>query len=534
MIFWTVQSWVLLDHLLFFRLGTRLHTDLVEPGDHRSLLSSAHALGLWVFIGGSVGLLGVGMGLSSGVSDGPAVPLLGAGAAVIVFAQRRLSSWQQYWALHPLVLPLIQLREKRTTRWWPEHPPPQPYATNERRRSPGRFTEQGPAPRVKEFSDVLLVLLESFRSADTGILGSPHGATPHFDRWARKGLLWTHFYANGVQTNRALLSTLYGVHPRLSLTSTVAAPQGLPLLGLPMILREMGYYNAFWHGGDLSYQNLGTFLTKHGFDEVIGEPEIRAALPNATASTSWGIDDEHLYTEAVRRVEALKESGRPTFSVLLSLSHHHPWKVPKGHASPCFDSAPHRSHRRMLKTLHYADHCFGRFLDILSARGLLEDTLVVVLGDHGQASGIRRVGDITWGELHEEEVRVPLLVLGNGINPGKSSVIGSQVDVPGTVLHMLGAPNFASQGRSLLAACPNPSAFFTAPFGGGWLGLRQGSHKVVTRPDGRTFRLHNMEQDPHESRCMAKDAPELAASMVSDCLGRLERNRRFHTYRPSQ
>lgn len=129
---------------------------------------------------------------------------------------------------------------------------------------------------------------------------------------------------------------------------------------------------------------------------------------------------------------------------------------------------------RYRNAVHYADQITGRMLDALRARGLADDTLVVVTGDHGEEffeNGF-------WGHTSNftrEQVQVPFLLAGPGVPPGEETRPTSHIDMPATLLELLGADPAVraswTLGGNLLA--PEPSVRIVS----GWstLGMHVGN-----------------------------------------------------------
>jgi arylsulfatase A-like enzyme len=96
------------------------------------------------------------------------------------------------------------------------------------------------------------------------------------------------------------------------------------------------------------------------------------------------------------------------------------------------------------------DHAVGRLLDVLDARGLARDTLVVFTADHGDFMGEHQM--MLKGPIHYEAlIRVPLIVRGPGFAPGAviDDPVGT-VDIAPSVLVGCGLPRPADlQGRAL-------------------------------------------------------------------------------------
>ena len=532
LLFWLVQTDVLVDHLLFSRLGTRLSPALADVGDPRSLLSSAWEIGLGWAILGSVVLLACGLALASSLAiepEGVAVVLAQGAASVLCVA---LGAWvlppsARYWAAPAVVLQLGSLLRAHERAELDDDVEAPAGAARVDREMAVDFASRG-RPHV------LLVLLESFRGVDVGALGGARGVTPDFDAWARRGLLFTDFYANGVQSVGALVASLDGVLPRLAIAPPRARARGPALRGLPEALAAAGYHAAYWHGGDLAFQNVGSLLRESGFREIVGEAELRAAGVDGRASSTWGVDDEHLFAFAADRLQALDAAGDPCFGVIFTITNHHPWRTPEGHAAPSFEGAS-STHRAFLRSMHYADACLGRFLRDLERRGLLERSIVVLVGDHGQPMGERDGSYQLWSGLHDEALRVPLLVLAPGrVAPARvEGIVGSQVDIAPTVLDLLGERDLATgaHGRSLVRRAVDRAAFFGNPFGGGWIGMRRGPYKVILGPGDERPRLFRLDRDPGELEDIAVEEPERARAMSAECRATFRRLSRSYRAR---
>lgn len=80
------------------------------------------------------------------------------------------------------------------------------------------------------------------------------------------------------------------------------------------ILKQAGYQLEFLQGGDLDFAGYGTFLRQHGFDKVIGIEHFQANYPKELiekARIDWIVDDQLLFTEALKRHRALLQNSAP-------------------------------------------------------------------------------------------------------------------------------------------------------------------------------------------------------------------------------
>lgn len=95
---------------------------------------------------------------------------------------------------------------------------------------------------------------------------------------------------------------------------------------------------------------------------------------------------------------------------------------------------------RYINSVHHLDQQLGRIFSKLERDGLLDKTLVVVTGDHGEEF----MEHGRWGhnsEFHNEQIRVPLVMAGAGLSPAVIRRPTSHLDVPPTLLRHLGVTN---------------------------------------------------------------------------------------------
>ncbi|GAB2552497.1 sulfatase-like hydrolase/transferase [Leucobacter ruminantium] len=138
------------------------------------------------------------------------------------------------------------------------------------------------------------------------------------------------------------------------------------------VLADAGYENVFLGGADAAFAAKGTFLTTHGFDEVL---DLDHWLEEGEEERSdWGISDRALMDHARDEVDRLHASGRPFNLTMLTLDTHDP-----EHA---FEYCPITTDVGMTSIMRCSMEQVAGFVDHLEQRGYLDDTVVVVMGDH--------------------------------------------------------------------------------------------------------------------------------------------------------
>jgi arylsulfatase A-like enzyme len=215
-------------------------------------------------------------------------------------------------------------------------------------------------------------------------------------------------------------------------------------------------------------------------------------------------------------------------------------------------------HRRFIASLYdggvaYTDAMLGALLDLLEARNLLEDALVVVLADHGEE--FQEHGLFLHQQVYEETARVPLLLRfpggvasrkaeGSGTTRALAALNGERhgslvqlVDVMPTLLSYLDIEIPASvQGVDLLPqlmgkAAPREFVYLTNQRGT-QTGVSDGRWKLIRETEAGTDQLFDLSADPGEHNDLAASQPERAKALGRRLDEQVANNQRAAFERP--
>jgi phosphoglycerol transferase MdoB-like AlkP superfamily enzyme len=289
--------------------------------------------------------------------------------------------------------------------------------------------------------NVVIVLEESFGANFVKSLDSDGpGCTPEFEKLADKGLLFTNIYATGNRTVRGMEGLLLSFPP-IPGQSIVRRPGGQHVFSLPALLGQEGYQTTFIYGGFSYFDNMGEFAKTNGFDRVID----RTDFTKKTFTTIWGVCDEDLFDNSLVILDSMYHSGRPFFSLILTVSNHSPYTYPEGRIK-----ADPKEQRRE-NAVQYMDFSLGKFLRDAASHSFFDSTIFVVLGDHGA----RVYGSQT---IPMRSYRIPVLMYAPSILKAgqRNPILGSQIDVAPTLMGILNL-SYNSQffGRDLLRLPPD-------------------------------------------------------------------------------
>jgi arylsulfatase A-like enzyme len=385
-----------------------------------------------------------------------------------------------------------------------------------------------PRARHEKIRNVVIFVLESVPAEYIGAYGSTVALTPQIDRYSSGARLFTHMYAHGPSTESAIVSLLLSIYPALSYQGLTAPYPGIPLPSLSSELHRQGYRTAFFSAADNRFQGFDKFLSHRKFDVVADHSSLKCTPRAAGASTinwpsEYGTDDECLvwkFSDWVRETP-----GQPFFAILWTMQTHYPYLF--SGAERQF-GVQDKALNRYLNALHHSDQVFGKLMGTLNEQGLLDSTLVVVLGDHGEAFG--RHGRRVHGELlYEEDLRVPLLLINQRMFRGEvDSIVSGMKDIAPTLMDLLGyaAPPIW-QGRSLIAPDRSDLVYFLALRSDLRFGYRDGRYKFLFNATENTAELFDLWNDPRETMNQAAQSPAMVQSGVERVAAWLQQHDKF-------
>ena len=147
------------------------------------------------------------------------------------------------------------------------------------------------------------------------------------------------------------------------------------------VLAGQGYRNVFVGGADDDFAGKRTYLTDHGYDEVLGLSDWKDADPAAYISPEWGLADSHTLAHAADVLDTLHAADEPFNLTVLTLDTHEP----AGVFPDCTDDAS----VPMATAIRCSMKAVAGFLEHAEHAGYLDDTVVMVMGDHLKGTGDR-------------------------------------------------------------------------------------------------------------------------------------------------
>ncbi|WP_324824250.1 LTA synthase family protein [Sinanaerobacter sp. ZZT-01] len=151
--------------------------------------------------------------------------------------------------------------------------------------------------------------------------------------------------------------------------------------GLPWILKEQGYQTAVFHGYNKTFWNRESIYPKLGFDTFINSDVLKNDnIIGIGGGNITGISDAAFFQQST---EILKTMQQPFYSFLITLSSHHPFKLPSELSQITLaEEDKDTLFGDYINSVCYADQCLGMFLDSLKENGLYDNSVIALYGDH--------------------------------------------------------------------------------------------------------------------------------------------------------
>jgi len=344
--------------------------------------------------------------------------------------------------------------------------------------------------------NVVMVLLESTGARHLHRYGLTEDPMPHLTALARKSVLFENAYSVYPESIKGLFSVLCSRYPALDTKPEICARSTTP--SIATVLADAGYRTALFHSGRFLYLGMKDVVEHRGFQILEDAGDI-----GGNHESSFGVDDAATARRMLNWIDSLHRSEK-FFITYLPVAGHHPYEVPGPGPFPEHDDAG-----RYLNALHYGDAVLGELIEGLKARGLFNESLFIIFGDHGEAFGQHSGNFGHTLFIYEENVRVPYLIVVPGLvrKQIRVSRTASLIDTAPTILDLLGLQIPRDyQGSSLLQRSRQMALFLT-DYSLGFLGLRDGRWKFICELESGRAKLFNLSIDPDETKNLAVAEP---------------------------
>ncbi|NCU17761.1 LTA synthase family protein [Pallidibacillus pasinlerensis] len=206
----------------------------------------------------------------------------------------------------------------------------------------------------------------------------------------------------------------------------------------PAILKDYGYTSAVFHGNGGSFWNRNEIYKSFGYDHFFDANFYEISDENRA---EYGLMDKPFFEQSE---ELLSSLPQPFYTKFITITNHYPFPLDEGLATIEKPETGNDIVDGYFQTARYADEALEQFFQYLDETGLLENSLIIMYGDHHALSEkyyeeLSELLDIEIGPVESAELqRVPLFIYMPGLEGGIKSTYGGQIDLLPTLLHLLG------------------------------------------------------------------------------------------------
>ena len=362
-----------------------------------------------------------------------------------------------------------------------------------------RCSSPGKSHRALKNANVLLVTLDTTRADRIGAYGYAGAETPNLDRLAREGILFEHCItptAYTLPSHSSIMTGLYPPHHGVRLNGDAAL--GGSHVTLAEHLAAKGYRTGAFAG---AFVLDGRWGLAQGFQQYDDQFKLAPDQPLSLANVQRPADK--VVDAALQWLQ--QEDSRPFFAWVHFYDPHIPYEPPEPFRSRFASGGPSSLYDGEIA---FADAQLGRLLQWLDQRDLEKNTVVVVVGDHGEGLGSHGEGEHGYF-VYDYAVRVPLVMRLPGSSGARVAEQVRTVDIFPTVLDLLaGEPPRDLNGSSLMTLIRGGkqegpryaySESMSVHLQYGWsplYSLRTNEYKFIEAPRSE---LYDLQRDPRES-----------------------------------
>lgn len=337
--------------------------------------------------------------------------------------------------------------------------------------------QQTAAISRKKPLNLVIILQESMGATFVQSLGGVN-ATPELESLAKEGIWFERLYSTGTRSVRGIEAVISGYLPTPAQSVVKLSNSQQHFATIASVLQTAGYQTQFIYGGEAHFDNMRSFFTNNGFEDIVDINRIK----NPTFVGSWGASDEDLFNTAQAQLETLYRSNQPFFSLIFTSSNHEPFEFPD-HRTALFEQPKNTANN----AVKYADWAMGRFIEQAKRSDYWKDTVFLIVADHDN----RVYGN---NLIPVEKFHIPGLILGADVKPSRVSTLSSQVDLAPTLLSIIGVSSCHPMvGRDLASDWTSPGRAILQF--DNYFALMEPDKLTILKPDQSAISAHYHEKE---------------------------------------
>ncbi len=350
---------------------------------------------------------------------------------------------------------------------------------------------------VYEGSNVVVVQVEALMNFMIGKTIGEEEITPHFNSLMKDSMYFANYYHQTGQgrTSDADFSSNSSLHPLPTGSVFVRFPNHNYDM-LPAILSTNGYETGAYHAYEGSFWNRNAMYRAMGYGHFYSKKHY--VMDEALG---WSLGDKSFFRQSL---DFMTEGNRqPFYSFLITLTSHHPYQLPAAKRKLNVGDFEGTIFGQYLESVHYADEALGQLIEGMKQKGIWDNTILYVYGDHDNSIKDKDAYEKFLGkplselDMHQIMNQVPLLIhLPDEGQAGVYHEPAGQLDMAPSLLHLLGIPteSYYMMGNNLFGSSDR------------FVALRSGAFT-----DGRVYYIPSADGIFNNGQCYSLDTRKPAS-----------------------
>ncbi len=250
---------------------------------------------------------------------------------------------------------------------------------------------------IFEGKNILVIHYESMQNLNIGLEFNGVEVTPTLNKLVKDSIYFDNFYSQvSVGTSS---DTEFTFNTSLMPTNNGTAFVSYfnrEYVSTPWLLRDKGYYTFSMHANNGSFWNRDTMHESLGYQRFFSKRDY-----DIDEVIGLGLSDKSFYRQSIEKLKEINEKNQPYYGTLITLTNHTPFDDVDKYGE--FDVSlkvneyneetdemeevvyPYLEGTKLgnyFKSVHYADQALGEFIDALEQEGILDNTVLIIYGDH--------------------------------------------------------------------------------------------------------------------------------------------------------
>ena len=251
---------------------------------------------------------------------------------------------------------------------------------------------------VFEGKNVIVIHAESMMRNAMNLSFNDIEVTPTLNKLSKEGMYFSNFYSQvsvGTSSDSELTYNT-SLMPTKSGTAFVSYSDR-DYISTPELLKEKGYYTFSMHANNADFWNRRAMHKSLGYDRFFSKADYKVTKEN---TIGLGLSDKEFFKQSISKIKKIAEKNDKWYGLSIMLSNHTPFSDVEKYGEYLVDikgtetkedgtpeevTYPYMEGTKLgnyFKSIHYADSALGEFINELGEAGLLENTIIVLYGDH--------------------------------------------------------------------------------------------------------------------------------------------------------